>query len=545
MLTEIQCEAFRKEKKIPFFSGLNIIQGVGNDLDGNGGNSIGKTSMLKIIDYTFGGKYYAESNEDVIRNIGQHDICFTHVFNDIPYYFRRSASKPQVVLRCSNEQYSPISELSIQQFCDWLTSQYRLKELNLSFRSIVGLYSRIWNKPNKEVNRPLYNHNAEPVRHAIISLVKLFGRYDAIKELDEQEDYLQNRQKIISRAVSYHLIQIPSKQEYLKTKKELSDVEDKIAILKTNIEHVGMGNYTRFTEQSDKLYERHSFLLMQQSRERRSLQRCRNNMQRLLPLDNTTFGPLLEFFPDVNIEHINEIQKFHDQLRSTLLDELKSEELALQQRMERTNQDLAQNERDIQNTTGLPLQAAEAANQMLELAKRREHLQAQIELYDDKETNAAQKAYISKALTQLLNTTTIEIQNLINKKIVEYSGNITTSNSKAPILQLSSKSYQYGVKDNTGTGKAYTDLLLFDLAILSLTSLPILIHDSFLFNNIDDLTKQNFIRLYSQFPNKQIFISLDNFYGNDSEEIDKILYSSTRLVLSGNNTLFGKDWRKS
>ena len=50
MLTEIYCEAFGKTKRIPFFAGLNVIQGIG-------GNSIGKSNALKIIDYAFGGRY--------------------------------------------------------------------------------------------------------------------------------------------------------------------------------------------------------------------------------------------------------------------------------------------------------------------------------------------------------------------------------------------------------------------------------------------------------------------------------------------------------
>ena len=76
MLTEIYCEAFGTEKHIPFTLGLNIIQG-------RGGNSIGKSTVLKIIDYAFGGKYYSDSNDDVIKHVGDHEICFAHTFEGI------------------------------------------------------------------------------------------------------------------------------------------------------------------------------------------------------------------------------------------------------------------------------------------------------------------------------------------------------------------------------------------------------------------------------------------------------------------------------
>ncbi len=115
---------------------------------------------------------------------------------------------------------------------------------------------------------------------------------------------------------------------------------------------------------------------------------------------------------------------------------------------------------------------------------------------------------------------------------------------RSTTLSLATNHYSYGVEDNTGTGKAYTDLVLFDLAILALTDLPILIHDSFLFNNIDDETKRSFFGLYCKFTNKQVFISLDDYLGNGNEVIDKLSFSSTRLYLSEKSMLFGKDWRK-
>lgn len=267
-------------------------------------------------------------------------------------------------------------------------------------------------------------------------------------------------------------------------------------------------------------------------------------MTNLAPPNEDVFEPLKDFFPEVNIDRIKEIQGFHNQLRSVLLDELKIEETELQQSLREIDAALRKNEEHIQELTGLPTQAETAMNQILELAAKQEYLQNQLNLYEDKGRDAAQKVENSKTLTQILGSTTTTIQEQINDKILEYSSKIATSNSKAPVLQLTPKNYHYGVEDNTGTGKAYTDLLLFDLAILSLTQLPILIHDSFLFNNIDDLTKQSFIRLYSYFPNKQIFVALDQFYGKDSEEINNILYNSTRLVLTGHDMLYGKDWRK-
>ena len=543
MLTEIYCNAFGEQKKVLFFPGLNVIQGYSDEDDGNG-NSIGKTNMLKIIDFTFGGQYYSDSNDDVIRHVGEHDICFTHMFNGKEYRFIRSTAERNQVIRCADNSYAPASEITVKEFCEWLLKQYKTEALQLSFREIVGLYSRIWNKPNKEVNRPLYNYRAQSVSDAIISLVKLFGKYGPIQELHEQDKYLKKRQAVLKDAVSYHLLKIPSKQEYEKTKEQLSEIQETLRTLRANIAIGSNENIDQLDEQNARLYEQRSLLQTQQGRTKRTLQRCRKNMANLDPPSEDVFLPLREFFPNVDISRIKEIQGFHNQLRLVLMEELKIEEAELQQNLDKINSALKKNEQCIQELTELPTQAATAMEQIIQLAAKQEQLQNQLDLYEDKGKDAAQKAENSKTLTQTLGATTAEIQEQINEKILEYSEKIATSNSRAPMLYLSAKDYHYGVEDNTGTGKAYTDLLLFDLAVLSLTQLPILIHDSFLFNNIDDLTKQSFIRLYNNFPDKQIFISLDQFYGKDNEEIDKILFNSTRLTLTGRSMLYGKDWRK-
>lgn len=108
------------------------------------------------------------------------------------------------------------------------------------------------------------------------------------------------------------------------------------------------------------------------------------------------------------------------------------------------------------------------------------------------------------------------------------------------VNKLNRKSYHYDHSSNTGTGKSYADLIEFDLAILNLTVLPFLIHDSILFKNIEDVAIDKIIELYSSFEN-QIFISIDgiNKYNKDSI---RILSESKVLELSKERKLFNRDW---
>lgn len=543
MLTEIYCEAFGPKKRVLFSSGLNVIQGSGSSEDGEGANSIGKTNMLKIIDYAFGGKYYADSNKDVINHVGDHDICFTHKFGSTEYSFRRSASSANKLFRCKEGGYEPQDEISDREFCKWLVKQYEVEYLELGFRDIVSLYSRIWNKSNKEVNRPLYNHNAQTVSDAIISLIKLFGEYAPIKELHEEKQYLTKRQQIMQSAVTYHFIEVPSRKESQQIEADIAYLEEKISLVRSNLSMLAAENMTSQNQRHSELYDQRALLSTQQSRTMRALNRHRRDIQKLSSVTKSTFSPLQEFFPEVNMDRLQEVEGFHNSINAILLEELENEATILEERLKDINSLIVENEHEIQIATGIPAQTLDALDQLQQMIKQEIQLQERLELYRDKISDVDQKKAALEKLDEVMTTITESIQERINSMVSKYSAEIKSSNRKAPILQLTSKNYTYGVEDNTGTGKAYTDLLLFDLAVLSLTKLPILIHDSFLFNNIDTSTIESFIELYSSFSDKQVFIALDQFYGNDDAQIDKLLYQTTRLTLSGRSPLFGIDWR--
>jgi len=63
-----------------FIRDLNIILG-----GGTGVNSIGKSTMLLIIDFVFGGNAYLSS--DAVKQLGNHNIEFVFEFDGIDYRF--------------------------------------------------------------------------------------------------------------------------------------------------------------------------------------------------------------------------------------------------------------------------------------------------------------------------------------------------------------------------------------------------------------------------------------------------------------------------
>ena len=112
---------------------------------------------------------------------------------------------------------------------------------------------------------------------------------------------------------------------------------------------------------------------------------------------------------------------------------------------------------------------------------------------------------------------------------------------KSPFLILEKAGYRFATPDDTGTGTAYKSLVVYDLAVLELTNLPVLIHDSVIFKNIGDAPLEKILELYVK-AGKQIFIALDKA-GSYSAEASAILNDYARLRLSGGaHSLFGKSW---
>ena len=64
MLIEIICPVFRGGA-VRFHPGLNVVLG-----DQNATNSIGKSTLLMVVDFCFGGKDLLDHNIDLVTELG-------------------------------------------------------------------------------------------------------------------------------------------------------------------------------------------------------------------------------------------------------------------------------------------------------------------------------------------------------------------------------------------------------------------------------------------------------------------------------------------
>ena len=82
---------------------------------------------------------------------------------------------------------------------------------------------------------------------------------------------------------------------------------------------------------------------------------------------------------------------------------------------------------------------------------------------------------------------------------------------------------------------------MFDLAMLALTRLPAIAHDSVMLKHIEDDAIEKILELYAG-TSKQVFIAMDK-EGSYTEKAQKIMEASKVLQLSpGEGALFGRTW---
>lgn len=532
MLIEISCERF-KQKTITFKNGLNCVLG-----DDNASNSIGKSTFLLIIDFVFGGKTYSQSI-DVKNNIGNHSISFKFLFNDIVYEFYRDFEKPNVVNMISPN----IQEIEINDYNNWLKKQYQQNIEDITFRAIVSLYSRIYGKDNLNEKSPLEDtRKNKNIETEILNLVKLFGEYPRLKRTKTEIEDLDKIIKAYKDAKKHSIISSLNKTKFndnkfqiKQLKGQLEELTKDIATQSLDIDTIKMAQTKDLLDELRKLKRKKTIYEIQ-------IDKLRGNINEILSINELDKEDLLSFFPNINIDKLEAVQTFHSQLKSNLHDEIssniKEREVSLSLIDRRINE-LSEKLSDIENNNslsrGIVSRIVDIQSKIVQIEGENNGYMQEYNMKDDKKSK--EMAY-GKLVDEILNN----IQKKINSKISTLNDEVCNSGKQSPQIQfISKKNYTFATPMDNGTGTNYKSLILFDYAILLLTSLPFLIHDSVLFKQIEDNTIEGILSLYNN-STKQIFIALDKI-SSYSHVSMKILKENKVLELSkGGGELFGYSW---
>ncbi len=229
MLVELQCDKFKTGGKdgtirpaIKFHKGLNAIIG-----DNNRSNSIGKSTLLMIIDFVFGGEDYIHKCLAVHQNVEEHNINFTFEFDGKEYSFSRNSVKHLGVVKC-NRQYQPLSDekpMSLVDYKKFLAKMYGLDIEGLTWRGVMSKHIRVYNRDTMDASRPLQASKGGKVVEDIKRYLKQFGKYSIVEKQINQAKEAEDEKEVFRKSVAFQHIRMA------KTEKEYRDNEIRIAEL--------------------------------------------------------------------------------------------------------------------------------------------------------------------------------------------------------------------------------------------------------------------------------------------------------------------------
>ena len=546
MLKFIECEKFIEKGlprgRIEFFPGLNICLG-----EDNAENSIGKSTFLFAVDFCFGGNSYC-SQKGLLEEVGNHKIDFCIEFDNEPYYFSRSTENSKEVAVC-DENFNITKKISDVDFKQFLLEKYNLAETGLSFRQVVTSFVRIFGKNSSEIKHivGVEGHNGGK-KEILRNLIKLFEKYDEIKNLEEKSAAIQLEKDEISSVAKSKIV----KDGKIKSLSQLKESETRLDQLNEELSQIAESNKIQ-TETVDAQRAAQAAELEKQitvlKRIRTKLLNEKSiveaNLGSETKIQKENFDELKSFFPDVNIPHIEEIQKFHNQIIKILKEEAEEELFKLEDKISENEKNLIEVTQELTELS-IPLSIPKKIlEQYAAVSIQKNELEKQIDFYKN-----------SKQISNLLKETKIELDDKklsilkeivskINRKLEELSGKVNGNDSYPPRLNLdSASSYSFYASKDSGTGTAYVSMILYDLAVLELTKLPFVVHDSVLFKNLSD---NRVIKVFEEYGNsrKQIFVSFDKKNSYESDDLKKTIENHIVIELyAGGGELFGRSWAK-
>lgn len=542
MLKEIRCDKFISNgairEPIRFHRGLNTVLG-----SSSGTNSIGKSTFLMIIDFVFGGNDYADKTSDVLSNVGPHTIQFCFEFGGQLYYFSRSPLFKNEVSKC-NSDYSETGTITLDTFRKFLHDKYQIKSNDQSFRGAVGNYFRVYLRECCDEGHPLKSSDHAPDKDGILELIKLFDKYDTIKALIKEQKEAKDKETTYKSAISFNQISAPrTKSEYTANAKEIER-------LRLEIEELAEKSSTGLLEVDSVVAKRIADIKGVLSKLRRQRTYIKAQLSSLFEESHTkrqtetSFSELLHYFPNVDTKTLEEVENFHAGLAVALAFEFREKKKDLEELLAMTEEEIRKQEDILRNVSSIADVSRAVLDSYANAVQRFNNLAEANKHYDEKQRLKREVADIGEQIAKVFKSELFVIAVKLNNLMDEYNRTVYHEDRSAPTIDIKDDShYSFETPNDRGTGSRYKGLILFDLAMLKLTALPAVAHDSFMLKQIEDTVLEKLFEMYSK-TEKQVFIAMDK-ETSYTDRAQEILTDSVVLRLAADgNELFGRSWNK-
>ena len=543
MLTELYCDKFmdggQKRPPIRFQRGLNAIVG-----SATGKNSIGKSTILLVTDFAFGGGDYIRLSVDVFEQVVHHRVCHTFKFGNTCYRFSRHTNEPNVVWKCA-EDFSEIEEMSLTAYTAWLGVMYGTNVTGGSFRELTSGFFRIYGRKNLDEAHPLYAHDGDTMRGGINRLIKLYNRFHSIEELEAKAKSAVKEGSAFTDAARYGYVRIA------KNKTKYKENQHRICELNDELDEITRQSAAGFTDLDAVVAEEAADLRSDLSQLRRQRTILRSRLKLMeddcgIEKTNTTrdFKSLLVFFPEVDLHALEEIESFHSQITSVLRKEHKEASAAVREQIEELDESISELERRLNEMSLTPVVPIATLKRYARLSEKKSLLINANEGYSRKAKLDSCMRDAKKNLQEQIKSTLSFIETDLNARLDELNVEVCDASRRAPVMSIrDSTHYLYEIPNDGGAGSRTRGMFLLDVALLEGTSLPAIAHDTNAIKQVEDDTMVSLLKVYAR-QRKQVFLAIDKTAALTNDGEPQILSDATVLRLDENHELFGFSWAR-
>lgn len=530
MLKSISCEKLIKTP-LSFKPGLNAV--VGAD---DAHNSIGKSSLLMLIDFAFGGGDFPSKCDDVIKHIGHFKIGITFEF-EIEYSFIRDTENPDKIYRISEQDF-----ISLKEFNEFLKEKYLPKVNEISFRECVSGFFRIYQRNNYNDKRPLDIIQKDKWNTIRKRTLKIFGKYWTIAQLEQEISIKQKYSKDIKGTFSSGAVKQITKAQFNQNKIQLDNVSREVDSIRkaleknvTDIKSIINDRNLTLKKEKDNLVDIKFDLELQ-------LSRIESNLSYSKIRNSKSFQTVVNYFPDIDSEKLAQVESFHKGITRLLKNQLLEEKEIIVKNIDIAETDISRINKELLELVDSKEDSVYLLERLMELDRLRRELLQQNEYWgrntEVKDNIESLKYRIDNALEDSIN----EIEEILNAGMKFYIESIYRNKPILPKIIFGKSDYKFEHGDDRGTGKGFANMIALDLTFLEKTDLPCLVHDSLLFKNMAVPAVEHLISIYESFE-KQVFISIDEV-PKFSREVQLLIKKAMFLKLDQDRLAFIVKWKK-
>ena len=260
------------------------------------------------------------------------------------YWFARSTDEAEKVFICTSDYELTGEVWTKAQFANWLKDGYGIYFEGLSFRQTTSSFFRIYGKENLDERHPLKGLPGQNMQSSIDILVKLFDRYKDIAEFNQK---LEKQKKMLStfrEARKYQFVpdMVGGKKQYEENLNRIENLQIELDTLTEN--QVAVYNETDL--QKEEIYSTLQNNLLTTEAQ---IQNCERRLKLvdmsldygLYPTD-ADLKTLQEFFPQVNMRKIYEVERYHKKLAVILKDQFEDEKHNILIEIERLKREISE-----------------------------------------------------------------------------------------------------------------------------------------------------------------------------------------------------------